>query len=153
MLSGVASQSVNSVFSATYDNYYIICYISNFSAEGDLRFRLRASGVDYSTGNHYIVIVSGTFPSTLGFSSTTSDTSGYIGRGGVSTTNTFFATLSNPQVAQNKQMVVTSFRQFSAFGYNSTTSTFPTGSTFDGFTLIPISGTVSGSVSVYGFNK
>jgi hypothetical protein len=153
-LSAVASQSVNSVFTATYDNYYIICDISNFTgSDTDLRFRLRASGTDYTTGNHYIGNVSGTYPSTLGFSSTTGDTSGYIGRGGSSTSNTFFATLSGPQLARNKQMVVSSFRQFASFGYNSTTSTFPTSSSYDGFTLIPIAGNISGIVSTYGFNK
>lgn len=152
--SGVASQSVNNVFTTTYDNYYIVCDISSFSGtDVDLRFRLRASGVDYTTGNHYIGNAAGTFPSTFGFSSTTTATSGVLGYGGASTSNTFFATLASPQLARNKQMVVTTFRQFAAFGYNSTTSTFPTSSSYDGFTIFPTAGNISGSVSAYGFNK
>jgi hypothetical protein len=152
--SAVASQSVNSVFTSTYDNYKIVCYISNFTgSDTDLRFRLRASGTDYTTGNHYIGNINGSFPSSISFSSTTSDTSGYIGRGGTSTNNTFFADLSSPQLAVNKQMTVTSFRQFSAFGLNVTSSTFPTSSSYDGFSLIPVSGNISGIVSVYGYNK
>ena len=152
--SGVASQSVNSVFTSTYDNYKIVCYISNFTgSDTDLRFRLRASGTDYTTGNHYIGNINGTFPSSISFSRTTSDTSGYIGRGGTSTNNTFFAELSSPQLAVNKQMTVTSFRQFASFGLNVTSSTFPTSSSYDGFSLIPVSGNISGIVSVYGYNK
>jgi len=152
--SGVASQSVNNVFTTTYDNYYIVCDISNFTgSDVALRFRLRASGSDYATGNHYIGNAAGTFPSSFAFSSTTSDTSGYIGYGGASTSNTFFATLASPQLARNKQMVVSTFRQFASFGTNIVTSTFPTSSLYDGFSLIPTAGNISGSVSTYGFNK
>ena len=152
--SAVSSQSVNNVFSSSFDNYYIICDISNFSGtDAALRFRLRASGTDFTTANHYIGNAAGTFPSSFAFSSTTSDTSGYIGYGGASTSNTFFATLASPQLTRNKQMVVNTFRQFGTFGTNFVTSTFPTSSSYDGFTLIPTAGNISGSVSIYGFNK
>lgn len=49
--SAVASQSFNSVFSATYDNYKII--LTTTSLTGGLTFRLRASGSDDSTSNYY----------------------------------------------------------------------------------------------------
>ena len=53
--SAVSSQSVNDVFSATYDNYKIVCQFSS-SADQEVFFRLRASGSDlttsvYRTGN------------------------------------------------------------------------------------------------------
>jgi len=152
--SAVASQSVNNVFTTTYDNYYIVCDIETFSGtDVALRFRLRASGSDYTTANHYIGNNAATFPSSFAFSSTTSDTSGYIGYGGASTSNTFFATLASPQLARNKQMVVSTFRQFASFGTNIVTSTFPTSSLYDGFTLVPTAGNITGSVRTYGFNK
>ena len=48
--SAVASQSVNDVFSATYDNYKIILNIdSTSSASYDLVLRLRVGGSDLST--------------------------------------------------------------------------------------------------------
>jgi hypothetical protein len=49
--SAVASQSVNDVFSSTYDNYRIVCEFSS-STDQEIFFRLRASGADL-TSNVY----------------------------------------------------------------------------------------------------
>ena len=49
--SAVASQSINDVFSSTYDNYLIVCDITS-STDQEVFFRLRASGSDL-TSNVY----------------------------------------------------------------------------------------------------
>ena len=57
--SAVASQSINDVFSSTYDNYRIVLEIA--SASGcDLNFRYRVSGADNSTANYHRQYISGT---------------------------------------------------------------------------------------------
>ena len=50
--SAVSSQSINDVFSATYDNYRIICVQSG--SAGSNTMRLRVSGADNSTANSYV---------------------------------------------------------------------------------------------------
>ena len=50
--SAVASQSINSVFSSTYENYRIVYTTSGFSASDALTLRLRASGTDLSSANY-----------------------------------------------------------------------------------------------------
>ena len=45
----VASQSINDVFSATYDFYRIIGNLTGSAAAADLSFRLRVSGADNSS--------------------------------------------------------------------------------------------------------
>ena len=51
--SGVTTQSVNNVFTSTYDNYRIIIRITGASAAGSTFFRLRASGSDKATNYNY----------------------------------------------------------------------------------------------------
>ena len=41
--------NINSVFSATYENYVLILNVTNMSAGANIRFRLRASGTDTTT--------------------------------------------------------------------------------------------------------
>ena len=50
--SGVASQSVNDVFSATYDNYRFILDIISTTSDNIIYMKMRSSGTDNST-NYY----------------------------------------------------------------------------------------------------
>jgi len=50
--SAVASQSVNDVFSTTYDHYKILVTLTNTVGEGVI-FRYRVSGADNSTSNYF----------------------------------------------------------------------------------------------------
>ena len=53
MISGVTSQSLNDVFSATYDNYRILIDLDGTtSTDSELRLRFRVSGTD-DTSNNY----------------------------------------------------------------------------------------------------
>jgi hypothetical protein len=51
--SGVASQSINDVFSATYTNYRILLRLSATSVTTNVFFRLRVAGADSTAGNYY----------------------------------------------------------------------------------------------------
>ena len=44
-----ATNNINSVFSSTYDNYLLVLNVTNMSAAGYIRYRLRASGTDTTT--------------------------------------------------------------------------------------------------------
>lgn len=144
--SASSAVNLNNVFTSTYANYRIICdyTASNTSA---LNIRLRVSGSDNTTANYiYQQINAGsTSVNALRATSQTAwsipdkDTSG----------NTVDATIFNPQTSIRTLMSEINvaysgeFWASSAFGFLATTS-------FDGLTIYPASGTITGTVRIYG---
>lgn len=156
--SGVSSVSLNDVFSATYDKYKLLLDVQ-CSATPEIRFRLRSSGSDNSTSNYYFT----------GFYSFSSDTTigndnlyrgdpaanWAIGVGGTNQTainvdlvSPFLSSTYTGFVAQSGAMDGTN----EAYSLN-TNGGFSGTNSFTGFTIFPNSGTMTGSVSVYGYNK
>jgi hypothetical protein len=152
--SAVASQSINDVFSATYDNYLILITAEGSTSGIDINMRLRVSGTDNSSTNYT--------RSQIFQSSTTISGQSLTGQtswGGVSYATTGQRQFSqiivvNPFATQYTGLVrdaidaingsTTQLR--STFGSTITTS-------YTGFTLLASTGNITGNVSVYGFNK
>ena len=153
--SGVSSQSFNNVFSATYKSYKIIVNVTSSVTGENLNIRLRASGTDNSSANYSVqrLTVTGTGTSSSRLNSQTSWIfAGYLDGVSAETniielTNPFETNTSNGYIICTIDSNSNSSMEFriTSFGTNVTTS-------YDGFTLIPISGTITGSVSVYGYN-
>jgi hypothetical protein len=149
--SAVASQSVNDVFSAIYDNYKIIVTGLISSVEG-MNMRLRASGTDNSTASSYV-------RQTLNATSTTlvggRATSNLWELGGWDSTlvNTLVIDLFNPFAASATGFSVDLLRSTSGAYIQIANGTHNQTVSYDGFTLIPGAGTITGSVSVYGYSK
>lgn len=147
--SAVASQSLDNVFSATYDNYRILINNATGSTTNNINLRLRVGGSDNSTASSYFrrgAVVSG---ATL---SASQDTQNFL---------LLTSTLTNPasssvEVFNPFKTTRTNFNVFSApqddiyyswiGGHNQTVS-------YSGFSLIASTGNISGSVSVYGYRK
>jgi hypothetical protein len=153
--SGVASQSVNNVFTSTYTNYRINLDNITYSTSTDTVLRLRAAGVNTTTNyigagvylDHSSSTVNGQLVSSM-FLGNSSGTNGKVYG---------YIDIFNPNVA-----IETSASYFKPYRYTTGTSGaythalafFQTDSTqFDGFTIVAGAGTISGSVSVYGYNK
>jgi len=151
--SAVASQSINSVFSSTYDNYKII-FVGSASTIISIGFRLRVAGVDAS-GSNYIrqrivadstsvagARVTGTsyFPGDLEFDPSTQ-----------------IYELANPAKASKTGFNTQALSIVTSGGVNTnlivTSGQHDLSTAYDGFTLTPSSGTITGKVSVYGYNK
>ena len=152
--SGVASQSINDVFSSTYDNYLINYKNLTNSTNSTITLKLRVSGTDTSTNyGSQRIYAQGTTLS--------------ANRDGVGTDEVYLTdTDTTAQTIASFQTIVfspnkaeaTTFQVsggallgqlYELFNYgfqNSTTQ-------FTGFTLIASSGTFGGTVSVYGYNK
>ena len=157
--SGVASQSVNNVFSSTYDAYRIqVLFTSTAFTDGNLRLRMRVSGADDTTSNYYTQVTGFTdFNNTDNFRES-NQTSFFVGATDAGNTGGqyhFKLDLFNPFVSSqttntgqsdtiNGSAAVVLYN----FGhlFNATTS-------FTGFTFFPSGGTMTGSVSTYGYNK
>jgi len=145
--SAVASQSINTVFSTTY-NYYKITFDCTLSANDvALNFRLRASGSDQSAsyyGGRNVVNTAGGG----GFSSTSTLTTHYICQ---ADTNKAFATMELSAVSEPRWTYMA--YQGNTNGYIGGSGGVEATYTADGFTIYPASGTMTGTVSVYGYNK
>ena len=153
--SGVSSQSVNDVFSATYDSYKILYRLTSGTASAQTNFRLRVSGADdsnnvYRAGGNVVSLESaiGAFESNL------VSTSWYFGSY-LNGTYPIFTTLdlSNPFTANQTVGHMQSVYNSGIIAGVDRRLNFTNTTSFTGFSLIASSGNITGSVSVYGYNK
>jgi hypothetical protein len=150
--SAVASQSINSVFSSTYTNYKILIPAS--AAGENLNFRMRVSGADetgsiYSYTNAFITSDTGTQAADraeLG----SLITFGEFGNGLVS------IEIANPFASSYTALNwVNTIGRTSGAGRNRTkqgTAIVGNTTSYTGYTIYVSTGSITGSVSTYGYN-
>jgi hypothetical protein len=142
--------SLNDVFNSTYRNYRIVSNITAGASPVNLQFRLRASGSDQSGASYFTFGIAGGY-SSLAQVNLASQTSARIGQ--VDTDETYF-TMDAITPNLNK---TTQFNHSSYYPPNGThtvvTSVYNSAYVADGLTLFPASSTISGTVSVYGYNN
>jgi hypothetical protein len=153
--SAVSSVSINGCFTSTYDNYRLMLRIPTASTSQTITFRYRASGTDNSSA--YQTSQSGSYQSTTVFGGANAGQSaGVLGftstndRFGVTAdilspqnaNSTIFAGLGIGLDAQSPQNADTGWRiTFIHTGTN----------VFDGLSVIASSGTITGTLRIYGY--
>jgi hypothetical protein len=149
---GSSAVNIDSIFSATYQNYKIEMFISTASAQVPLHYRYRVGGSSNSTanyGNQYLIADS----TSVLAARTTSQTLGDIGTTTLTDISFYDMTLFNPFAAAKKAMIVNG----GAFGgeayIRNQVNTFKAATSFDGISFIPASGTITGTVRVYGYRQ
>lgn len=157
--SAVSSQSFNNVFSSTYTNYKVMMNFYTSSA-GTISFRWRAAGTDLTAANYsgaqYAFNNVNNAGSAAYISSQDSVSNlllnSYNNTSGVNTgiDMTVYDPMNTGARKNYSANVVTSniYYGLSWGMYYGSTST-----AFDGFTLVMNTGTMTGSVSVYGMSK
>ena len=148
--SGVSSQSFNDVFSSTYDNYRIVTSILGTTNDpDDITLRFRVSGADNTNSTYERIVVR--IGSTLGSTQQGSQTSLFAGA-----TSTQYGGVSLDVLRPNLATITT---VHGTGAYNANTEMqlnfgfFNAATVFTGFSLIALSGNMTGAVSVYGYNK
>lgn len=147
--------SVNSCFTSDYENYLVTWNGLSSGNDVGFNFRFRASGTDATTD--YRRVASQMYPGIGNPAVGGSNTATEISLGTISSTNRSASSyfVMAPQVAQRSivhgQMThVQSGGTIDAYtihGFlNNTTS-------YDGFTIYPASGTITGTVCVYGIRN
>jgi hypothetical protein len=151
--SAVASQSFNDVFSATYENYRIVGTLAG-SGTLNLLFRFRVAGSDNSTSNYTYSFGrarSTDFQTTFSGASQTSAQIGVVAQ----TTNAkmpFSFDIYQPFASFYSCGL--GFQQDNSNAAQNMGGWYFVGNTsFTGFSLITSTGTMSGEVSIYGYNK
>lgn len=152
--SAVSSVSTpNSTFTATYDNYALRFNDITFSnTTGEAQVRMRAAGADYSGSEYRQQFMQSNSTTISGARTiTTSFTSVAWG-----TTGTSFCAMEiqSPYLAK-----VTQAQYFTNFDTTANiiaiqkSASVNTTTVYDALTVIASAGTISGSMSIYGFNK
>ena len=153
MLSAVASQSVNDVFSATYKNYVILLNTTG-SANQHVNFRLRVSATDSTTGYGMQVCgvdAVGVFAERI--------TPGFWQGNGVRPADTHLIRyeLFNPQAASHTFGLQNTNSRAATDTTSVTLTNFATvhavATAYTGFSLIASTGTITGTVLTFGVNQ
>jgi hypothetical protein len=144
--SAVSSQSINDVFSSTYDNYKIVIRAVSSVGGTDFNIRLRVSAAD-STANATRQRVSA-ISTTVSGSVLTANTLDF---GSIYTTLfTQELLLTSPFLAVETGVLGAGG---SADGIRQIVGSHSAASSFTGFTIYPASGTITGTLWVYGLAK
>lgn len=148
--SGVSSRSFDNVFTSTYENYKVIVNFTK-STTGSMRIRMRASAADNTAS---------TYKSVASFQDANSSAAGFVKIFNGTTMDmpdlvdaSVALTFMNPQ--STKYTTVNSenflFRYTSGGAYMGTfAGIFDNTNSFDGFTMFPVSGTMTGNIRIYG---
>jgi hypothetical protein len=157
--SGASSVSVNNCFSSIYDNYRIVMNHDSSAAAVGFNMRMRAAGTDNTSVNYVFASGSATQAGTfVGGSVGTSalDTSWTLTPiSGTYSSSTIFDILLPFSSAYQTNFSSTSFyfdslsNYRAGFGAGATSVT----TSYDGITFYPASGTITGTVRVYGYKN
>jgi hypothetical protein len=154
MISGVVSQSLNNIFTSTYENYLINFNALQNTSNGTIVFRYRTSGSDNSTTNYFFSI---TGLSTAGADNmqSASDSQSYFVRGFAAGRVAANLNIYSPQLAQTTLSTSTASGTSNAGNQASYVggSLFNAATVFDGITFITSAGTMTGTIRVYGYNN
>ena len=149
--SAVSSVSLNNVYTSAYDAYRIIVRFTGSAAGADLLYRNRLSGTDAATNyNNQNLAVTGTL---VAASRTVSATSALLGSFRNTGQSETWVDLYAPSLSVETGLFSSNRERdgnisFALFGSLHTTAT-----AYDGFTLIPSTGTTTGTIRVYGYKN
>jgi hypothetical protein len=151
--SAVASVSVNSCFTSAYDNYRVVVNVVS-SANVDLQMRMRVAAADHSAAGYYYAHYG-----------IRTDTAAAVNKNG---NNANQWVLSTPWTGYYNHVAMdvlspaltraTGFT-LSSSGVSTADATWSgggilnTSTAYDGFSLFPSSGTITGTVRVYGYQN
>ena len=146
--------NINNCFSATYLNYMFLINITAVSAASpDLTMRMRVGGTDNSSANYNINELANNGATVSGYRDA-AGTSFLIGNASTSTAQ-FLAsqgTFLDPFIATPTKLLSHHIVNSSTTNNQKTTGQYHNVSTsYDGFSIIPSTGTISGKVRVYGY--
>lgn len=149
--SAVSSQSFNNVFSTNFDNYRVIYKGVLTTGTQNFNLRLRASSSDNTNATYFYFGVQGGGSGVTSFSGL-SQTSILLGAAGDISFDTFSLDFFSPKLSENT--IITGLYTNSYNGLvRNMYGAFASSTSFDGFSIFPASSTITGSVSIYGYNK
>jgi hypothetical protein len=149
--SAVASQSFNNVFSSTYD-YYRVIATGSTSGDFNLHLRFRFSGVDNTTASSYRAQrIKGSGASVT--ASLATENYMFVGSWRLNGFNSNVFDILNPFLSEETVLHYSNNRDNNPTEVSVFTGIHEQSVSYDGFTLLPSSGTLTGKLSVFGYAK
>lgn len=150
------SISLNGVFTSTYNSYKMIIRISAQSAAAGLGYRYRNAGTDNSTSNYYQTVLWNRSTGATQTSNSTNTANYFFGWNNTLTASYLYWTgdIINPAVPSKKHLYGKGSGDDSTSYYvTDMASMFNlNNSTFDGITIFPSAGNVTGTIQIFGYN-
>lgn len=151
--SGVSSQSINNVFTSSYDRYKIMVRLTSGSATGELRFRFRVSGADDTNSVYrFAGAYAGLEAATSGFytnQNTTSWPAGYYLNGSYPSYS--IIEVNQPFGAVQKNVDFNIIQNEGQWYWKKLGCVFTNSTSFDGFTIYGTAGNFTGEVTTYAY--
>jgi hypothetical protein len=151
--SGSSSQSISDCFSSTYTNYRIMFYLTDASAQTNILARLRVSGSDASGSNYNragyldygstIEAANATGETSWPFSGANKDADGLC-------SESVCADIFKPFLARKTAVNLLSVQNLNTGRARNMVHALDT--SYTGITFFPATGTMTGSVSIYGYS-
>jgi len=149
-----SSVSLNGCFTSSYENYKILLHLTGSSTAIALKFNFRSAGTDNTSNVNY-------YASAKNLSSSASLTSYdrgnpatymYIGETTTGNGGIFSGTYEvfNPQASKNKMIMGLTQNDVHSYWHS---GTYVGTTSFDGFSINLSSGTITGTVRVYGYKN
>lgn len=150
--SAVSSVSVDDVFTSEFQAYKIITSGVSSAASSPLRFRLRLSGSDNSTASSYVRQVLEALNTTVSAGRLVEDAGAC---GGIAST---LMTLSHLELTNVAMASATGFTSYTNTPVSGALVTLHAGThnqttAYDGITIYPTSGTITGTIRIYGYKN
>jgi hypothetical protein len=153
-----SSVSPNGVFTSTYKTYILNINLTSGTADAALYLKMRASGTDNST-NYYYAMNNLKTNNTANNYYATNGTSGFLigeidGPSSANNWNFTSIVLCNPQLTllTNFTSTGTSLDTGGSVNGHSGGGTHALAASYDAVSLIVSAGTITGSISIYGYN-
>jgi hypothetical protein len=151
------SVSLNSVFTSAYNSYKMIIRISAQSAAAQLGYRYRNAGTDNSTSNYYQTVLWNRSSGTTQTNNGTNTVNYFFGWNSTTAASYLYWTgdIINPAIPSKTHLYGKGSGDDSTSYYvTDMASMFNiAANTFDGITLFPSAGNVTGTVQILGYNQ
>ena len=148
-----ATVSVDNCFTSTYTNYLIVLRHVGSGANVSLAMRLRVGGADASGANYTIQNIDGNHTTVSGYrnSSVTAFTELFLADS--TQIDTAEVLVSGPALAEKTAVFTSGVTGNTGAFVRLSGGTHSLATAYDGFTIYPASGTITGSLRVYGLRN
>lgn len=149
--SAVTSLSLNGVFTSAHDNYVVIVRKS-MTADTGVRGRLRLSGTDATATNYTFQLLRADGSAVTGERFTTQDHVRVSG-GGTAQRDGLSLHIYGPALAQPTAFRGVDVDSYLSANLDDLAGTHSLSTAYDGLTLYPASGSMTGNVAVFGYEE
>lgn len=151
--SAQTSVSLNGVFTSDYDCFRVYLYLNGSTAGSFAKLRMRAAGADATGNNYYRYGYTSAYAGALvGYNGGPENAFNIVGQWGGSLASRCVMEIDNPVAAVRTGWVANVNDVGSGESYN-LNGVIDLTTSYDGFTVFPNAGTMTGTIRVYGIRN